>query len=101
MERSSKGLRDVGLALKSASHVQGPASGHYAGVGNDSTSSLGAHLDPRQESTSHLERTGEETLCEECIIDPTAVATLREFFELLDEWDSHNNRDQTRLDQRR
>jgi hypothetical protein len=101
MERSSKDLRDVGLALNSALRVQRYASGHYADVGNDSASSLGAQLDPHPETNPDIRSPGEKTLPEGFILDPSAVATLREFFELLDEWDRHNNHAQTHSGQRR
>jgi hypothetical protein len=70
----SEDFRKVGLALNSLSQVERHARGQFSDVGKAPASSLGAHLDPHQESTSHLKRAGEETLPEGFILDTSAVA---------------------------
>jgi hypothetical protein len=95
MARSSEDLPNAVLALNPRRPVGGESRGESSVAGMAPDSSRGTHLDPAQGSQTRLKTAQGEKPALGFIHDQSAVATLRQFFELLDEWDRHDGHGHT------
>lgn len=87
MARSSQNSPNAVMALNSRRQVGGESRGGSSVTSTAPASSRGTHLDPAQGSQTVMTRAEGEKQARGFIPDQSAVATLRQFFELLDEWD--------------